>query len=57
MVTILKQGATKKSIKGVLEKLSKINNPKGVDTYKYCGKISLKRDALILQKSLRNEWE
>ncbi len=28
----------------------------GVDTLKYCGIIKLKKDALVIQKELRNEW-
>ena len=56
MVMILKQGATKKRIRILLENLSKGLKPKGVDVYKYCGKISLKKDALDIQKALRDEW-
>jgi len=56
MVTVLKQGATKRSIKKILEQLKKDLKPKGVDVYKYLGKIKLKKDALIIQKELRNEW-
>ena len=56
MVTTLKQGATKKSIKRILEQLKKDVKPKGVDVYKYLGKIKLKKDALSLQKEMRNEW-
>ena len=57
MVTVLRQGATTKSIKNILEKLAKELKPKGVDAYKYCGEINLKKDALTLQRELRNEWE
>jgi len=57
MVTTLKQGATKKNIKTILEKLKKELKPKGVDVYKYLGKISLQKDALDIQKELRNEWQ
>ena len=57
MVTTLRQGATKKSIRSILENLAKELKPKGVDVYKYVGKISLKKDALNIQKELRNEWE
>ena len=56
MVITLKQGATKKRIRVILENLAKELNPKGVDVYKYCGKINLKKDALEIQKQLRNEW-
>lgn len=57
MVTVLKPGATKKSIQDILEKLAKEFKSNGVDVYKYCGKINLKKDALQIQKELRNEWE
>ena len=57
MVTVLRQGATKKSIHSILEQLAKGITPKGVDVYKYCGKIKLNKDALTIQKDLRNEWE
>ena len=56
MVMILKQGATKKSIKIILDNLAKELKPKGIDVYKYCGKINIKKDALKIQKELRNEW-
>jgi len=32
------------------------NNLNSVDVYKYVGKISLKKDALNIQRELRNEW-
>ena len=57
MVMVLRQGATKKSIRIILENLAKELKPKGVDVYKYVGKISLKKDALNIQRELRNEWE
>ncbi len=57
MVTTLKQGATKKSIQSLLKNLAKELKPKGVDVYKYVGTISLQKDALAIQKALRNEWE
>jgi len=56
MVTLLKHGATKKNIKKVLDGMSREREMIGVDTYKYCGKISLTRDALVIQKELRDEW-
>lgn len=57
MVMTIKQGATKKSISMVLKNLAKELKPKGVDTYKYVGKITLQKDALTVQKELRSEWE
>jgi hypothetical protein len=57
MIMTLRQGATKKSIKSILENLAKELKPKGIDVYKYVGKINLKKDALNMQRELRNEWE
>jgi hypothetical protein len=57
MVMTIKQGATKKSIRNILENIAKGLQPKGVDVYKYVGKINLKKDALNIQRELRNEWE
>lgn len=57
MVKILKKGATKKKIKTIMESFSKTSNSKGVNVYKYVGKISLKEDALIIQKQFRDEWQ
>jgi hypothetical protein len=57
MVMVLKSGATKKSIRSILNNLAKDLKPKGVDVYRYCGKITLKKDALNIQRELRNEWQ
>ncbi len=57
MVMTIKQGATKKSIKNLLENLAKGLEPKGIDSYKYVGKIHLEKDALNIQRELRSEWE
>ena len=57
MVTVIRQGATKKSIQSILKQLMKEVKPKGVDVYQYCGKIKLEKDALNIQRDLRNEWE
>lgn len=58
MVLVIKKGATKKNIKNVLDAIAKKElKPLGIDVYKYLGKISLKKDALTIQKEFRNEWE
>ena len=57
MVTILRKGATKKSITTMLTKLTKQTKPKGVDAFHFVGKINLNEDALSIQKSLRDEWK
>jgi hypothetical protein len=57
MVTILKQGSTKKNIQLLLKKLDERPNVRGLDAYKYCGRIDLIEDALVIQKRMRDEWE
>jgi len=57
MVTILKSGADKRSIQSVLEKITKRQSKKGIDTFKYCGTVKFKEDGLTLQKQCRDEWE
>ena len=54
MVLVLKKGSTNQQIKALSKKLKP---KKGVDVLKYCGKIKLKNDALILQNKLRDEWQ
>lgn len=56
MVTTLKYGSKKDSINKLLDRLS-IKSRRGVDTKKYSGIITLKKDPLQIQKELRNEWE
>lgn len=56
MITTLKRGASKKSIAELLKIIYKKMVLKGVDAHSFCGKISLKKDALSIQKELRNEW-
>jgi hypothetical protein len=57
MVITIRRGATKKSIKNLLVRIAKEVKPLGINTHKYVGKISLKKDALTVQNELRNEWE
>ncbi|MBS1497465.1 MAG: hypothetical protein JSS85_11370 [Bacteroidetes bacterium] len=54
MVLILKKGASKKEIESIERKLK---TKEGVDVLKYCGKLKLKEDALVIQKNLRNKWQ
>jgi len=54
MVTVIRKGSSKQIIQQLLRKISP---KKGLDAYKYCGKIHLKLDSLLIQKQLRNEWE
>lgn len=57
MILTIKQGASQKRIKIILDSLANKLQPRGVDVYKYVGKISLKKDALDIQKALRDQWE
>ena len=43
MVTILKSGASKRSIQSVLKKLTERSSKKGIDAFKYCGTVKLTR--------------
>lgn len=57
MVTTLKSGATKKSMITLLNDLARELKPQGVDVRRFVGKIRLKKDALNIQKDIRDEWE
>jgi hypothetical protein len=57
MVTIIKQGASKKEIKSLLEHHSKKKTKKGIDLNKFCGIINIPEDPMELQKKWRDEWE
>jgi hypothetical protein len=54
MATIIKRKSQKRTLS---KKFNKSIESKGVDTRKYCGVIKLDRDALEIQKELRDEWE
>lgn len=53
MVTVIKKGASKKSIQKSLRKLKK---SKGFNPAKHSGVLKLDEDPLEIQKRLRNEW-
>ena len=57
MVLVLKEGASKKEIAAIEKILFRPKAKSGFDAHKYNGVISLKEDALEIQKRLRNEWE
>lgn len=54
MVTVIKKGASKTSIKRLVQK---VQAGRGVDFKKYTGVIKLKEHPLTIQKKLRDEWE
>lgn len=59
MTTTIKRGASKKTIALKLQKLkrSSVTTAQGLDAYKYCGIIKLKKAPEKIQKQLRGEWE
>mgnify|MGYP003580347161 CR=1 FL=1 len=56
MVFVLKRNAGKKEVEARKKQIEKIK-PSGVNTKKYCGVIKLKKDPLIIQKEMRDEWQ
>ncbi|MFY0481754.1 hypothetical protein ACI6PS_04045 [Flavobacterium sp. PLA-1-15] len=54
MVLILKKGTNKSVIQEFLKTKS---NKKGFDAGAFLGKIKLKKDPLVIQKQMRDEWE
>ena len=54
MVVRIKRGSSKKSIEDTLKKLKKL---KGFPAHKFCGTVKFKKDALTIQKQLRDEWK
>jgi len=56
MVTTLKYGAQKDSLSKLLDRLNK-RKGRSINVKKYSGKLKLHKDALTIQKELRNEWE
>jgi hypothetical protein len=54
MVTIIKKGTSKISIKHLVKK---IQVKRGLDAKKHSGVLKLKEQPLDIQKKLRDEWE
>jgi ribosomal protein L32 len=54
MSFVIKKQSSKKNLS---KRFNKAIDSKGVDTMKNCGEIKLPKDALAIQKELRNEWE
>jgi hypothetical protein len=53
MILTLKKGASKREMDEIHKKFQMKN---GVNTKKYCGTIKLKKDPLVIQQQMRNEW-
>ena len=54
MVTIIKKGFDKQNIQRLLANLK---SKKGLNAFKYCGTVKLEKEPMVIQKSLRDEWE
>lgn len=54
MVTVIKKGASKTSIRNLVQKTQV---KKGINAKKYSGILKLKEHPLDIQKKLRDEWE
>ncbi len=54
MVLVLKKGASKKEMDDLIKSLKKST---GVNTKKFCGVITLKKNPLHIQKTFRDEWK
>ncbi|MBI3502627.1 MAG: hypothetical protein HY063_12625 [Bacteroidetes bacterium] len=56
MVLTINKNSSLREVEKLLSRLFS-KKKKGLNARKYCGIIHLKRDALQIQKDLRNEWE
>lgn len=54
MVTVIKKGSSKTSIR---QQVQKLQSNKRFDAKKHCGVIKLKENPQLIQKQLRDEWE
>lgn len=57
MTVVIKKGVDKREFEKILDSFRKNKKSKGVDTLKHCGTIKLSKDALVIQKEMRDEWK
>lgn len=57
MTIIINKNTSKKEFVKLLSSLKKNKITKAIDLSKHCGVLKLTKDALKIQKELRNEWE
>lgn len=57
MTFIINKKTTKKEFVKLLSSIKKSKKTNGIDLFKHCGVITLKKDALQIQKEMRNDWE
>jgi len=57
MTIIIKKGTDKKTLAAIWDKLKEITSTtNGLDSNKFCGVLKLEKDALAIQKEMRDEW-
>lgn len=56
MVTVIKKGDSKGEIEKKLKKM-KITSKKAFEAHRFCGMMKSDRDAVAIQRGLRNEWD
>lgn len=57
MTILINKNTTKKEFVKLLASIKRSKKTKGIDLSKHCGVLKLKKDALQIQKEMRNEWE
>jgi hypothetical protein len=53
MVTIISKKISRRMI---ASKMNRVKGRRGLKAGKYCGKIRLDKDPLVIQREFRNEW-
>lgn len=57
MTIIINKNTTKKEFVKLLASIKRSKKTSGIDLSKHCGVLKLKKDALQIQKEMRDEWE
>jgi hypothetical protein len=57
MTVVVNKKIEKKEFQKILASMMSKNDSKEVNTLKHCGVIKLKKDALAIQKEMRDEWK
>ena len=57
MTIVLKKNIQKKEFLKILQTIDSKKESLAINTLKHCGVIKLKKDALAIQKEMRDEWQ
>lgn len=57
MTIIINKNTTKKEFVKLLASIKRSKMTKGIDLSKHSGVLKLKKDALQIQKEMRDDWE